>query len=191
MVARLTKLAFLPGAVLALLGLQVLWACNQGLVVEATDPRLSISQNIYYLGRTPLTGELQTRAADIVRSALYANGVQEGRETTRHVRGQLLEERFFKQGARVGVHRGWYPSGSYRFHSVYSDGKLVGESWVWHENGQPYQYDRYGPDGTQLASKKWRSSGQIYYNLVFVEGKPVGLGGNSLCDPAQKSEGTE
>ena len=169
-----------------LVGLQVLLSCNPPVRVDAADTHITISGGVYSYRGVPFTGEMELRAADIVRVSPYVAGMQQGRETTLHSNGRLLEERFYAEGEKTGIHRGWYPDGQYRFHQIFKTGKPIGDAWVWHANGQPYQYDRYDENGEQIAAKKWRKSGQIYYNLVFVGGRPVGLGGNTLCDPAKK-----
>ncbi len=175
--------------VFVLCSLQVLLACNSAPELRSTDPSLAISEGVYLFHGVPFTGTLRMEAAGVVRLTAMVNGREHGRETTVNTEGRLLEERHYSEGQKTGTHKGWYPDGRFKFHAPFEAGMPVGDHWVWHNNGRVYQWDRYGSDGTLVAAKKWRESGQIYYNLIYVDGKPVGLGGNMLCDPANQNDG--
>lgn len=171
------------------LGLQAFLACSRVQSIAATNPGISVTRSVYYFRGLPFTGEIVTTipSGHITRKTPYLNGREHGRETTVHDNGQLLEERFYDTGLKVGLHSGWYTDGTFRFHGRFVKGNHVGDFWGWHRNGVPHVFERYTESGQQVAAKKWRPSGQIYYNYVRVNGNHVGLGGSYLCDPANKS----
>lgn len=170
---------------LLLLSALFLQGCRE-TVLESDDPLLAMQEGkLFYNGKS-FTGRIRSANPVLQEEYLtsYKDGVEDGEYTAKAKNGQLLEQRFFVQGEKHGVHMSWFPNGQPRLYSEFDRGKYINDRWAWYDNGQPYTYEKYDRNGKILASKVWSKTGQIYMNLAFSRtGASAGMPGGKLCEP--------
>ncbi len=159
------------------------------LEVTATDQNLSYEGVFLVYKKEKFTGLLVTEfeVNGVLRKTPYVNGILEGKEEEIFPNGQIASERFYKEGRRVGVHRGWFENGQIRFQYEYEDGLMHGSLWEWNPKGELYSYAKMNK-GEEVGRKVWREDGQIYANYVFRNGRTIGLPGAKLCRQVKGDE---
>lgn len=165
--------------------------CQRELTLTAGDPSLKFSGGRWLFQGKPFSGRLREPLPDAIRLTQYKDGIEHGEQTMRAQSGVLVEERFYKEGKKHGVHRGWFLNGQDRFYSEFSDDQYAGEHWTWHANGKVAEFKKYAPDGQILAHKHWRESGQIYRNQVFAAKATTtaGMPGVKICNTVKDTVG--
>ncbi len=150
--------------------------------IAATDPGIEYDGATLIYKKEKFSGYLVTEfeANGVLRKTPYLGGILEGKEVEIFPNGQIASERFYKEGKRVGVHKGWFENGQIRFQYEYEDGLMHGSLWEWNKKGELYSYAKMNK-GEEIGRKVWREDGQIYANYVFRNGRTVGLPGAKLC----------
>ena len=94
----------------------------------------------------------------------------------------LAEERQYKQGLKVGRHRGFWRDGSLKFEYNYNDkGMYHGSFKEWYRNGQQLREFNYIEGKENGAQKMWLMNGNIRANYVVKDGERYGLIGLKKC----------
>jgi len=176
----------------SILSLVCLLHCRSELTLTAGDAQLQFSGGRWLFHGKPFTGRIRQPLPDATRLTEYKDGVEHGQQTMHAQSGVLVEERFYQQGKKHGVHRGWFVNGQDRFYTEFSDDHYAGEHWTWHSNGKVAEFKKYTPDGQILVHKHWRESGQIYRNQVFAvqNTKESGMPGVKLCNTVKDTVGS-
>jgi len=179
-----------PVQKLLLLTALIFLGCRE-TIMEYSDPLFAIQDGKLFYNGKAFTGKMHSANPVLGEeyTASYKDGVEDGEYTAKGKNGQLLEQRYFVQGEKHGVHISWFPNGQPRLYSEFDKGKYVNDRWAWYDNGQPYTYEKYDSTGKILASKVWSKTGQIYMNLAFSKtGASLGMPGGKLCEPIRTPE---
>lgn len=167
-------------------------AANAGPTVESNDPGFAIVGGRLMLNGTPFTGvrRAQLPAVEERHLTAYREGVRHGLSVVESMNGAATySERRFYAGHLHGEQTDWHRDGeTLRSRSQYVLGKQQGDEWSWHANGRPAEYRRFDKNSNLLVYKRWRRTGQIYMNVVFHEGRTIGMPGSKVCDPIGKSD---
>jgi hypothetical protein len=111
----------------------------------------------------------------------YFNGVEEGLHAKFYPNGTKQEERFYINGGKDGLQRGWWPDGKLKFLFTCYDNEFEGKFEEWSDSGmliKQFDYKRGYEDGPQ---KLWWSNGVLRANYVVKNGRKYGLIGLELC----------
>lgn len=170
-----------------------LTACTKMYNVTFDDKHLEIKSGgqMTYRGN-PLNGEITQDfpGTEARRVTTYRDGYEDGPTRTWAENGTLIEERYYKKGIKVGIHRGWFDTGADKFYAEFDEqGRYKNESWTWHINGQVYEYKKYDAEGNVIVHKQLRPNGQIYQNILVSKDGQVGVPGSKNCDPVKKKAG--
>lgn len=163
--------------------------CDTTPEISNTDRRITLRDSVTYFNRKPYTGLIRQSipAVQEVRTTPYVDGLPHGTMIARQSSGQVLARGEYIAGDKHGLHRTWYKSGNDRSYGEFERGKYVKDHWVWHKNGNVMQFDRYNSNHEIVVSKKWRTNGLIYMNLVFHDGADLGLPGSKVCNPTSQT----
>ncbi len=164
-------------------------ACTKTYKVTFDDKNLSVRSGgqMFYHGE-PLNGEITQEFAgtNARRLTTYQDGYENGPVMTWAESGTLIEERSYKKGVKVGVHRGWHDNGKYKFYAEFENGRYKGESWSWYANGQVYEYKKYDDSGNVVVHKQLRENGQVYQNIIVGPTGQTGVPGSKNCDTVKQ-----
>ncbi len=181
----------LSSPLLPALLLSLLIGCQKQYHLAFDEKKLTIRDGRLHYQGAPVDGEVIREFAGINAKQVttYRNGVEHGAQRTYAENGTLLEERFYQDGKKTGVHRGYFPDGKNRFYAEFADDHYVNEFWSWHANGKVAEFKRYDAEGRALVYKQWRESGQIYRNEVYAENLEQGMPGVKLCNTVKETVG--
>lgn len=150
---------------------------------------LTMDNGILKFRNKPFTGVIKSfdPVNQTNNESEYVNGKKEGLELKRYKDAVLAEERYYKEGLKVNIHRGYWPDGSLKFEYHFNQkGFYQGSCREWYSNGQllkDFRYQNGQEDGPQ---KMWRSDGKIRANYVVRGGERFGLIGLKKCYTVNK-----
>ncbi len=112
----------------------------------------------------------------------YNLGRKEGIEIKYYQDTLKIEERFYTEGMKSGIHRGWWRNGNLRFEYHFNPkGAYNGSVNEWYKNGQQmkaFNFENGKESGTQ---RLWQDDGKIRANFVAKNGDRFGLIGLKKC----------
>ncbi|TGN09811.1 toxin-antitoxin system YwqK family antitoxin [Leptospira ilyithenensis] len=165
--------------------------CQGGRTIESTDPDIALFQGRIFYKAEPFDGTIKQEIPALaeVQFTHYKTGLEDGEYTARNQSGQILEQRYFKEGQKHGIHRSWFPNGSNKQYAEFNEGTYINDRWEWYDNDKPSLYEKFDSNGRLIVSKKWNRNGQIYMNIVFTDnGSSVGMPGSKICEPIKKQD---
>jgi len=110
--------------------------------------------------------------------------LKEGLEKIWYVNSQLSSSRTYKEGVKVGSHKGWWENGNFKFDYLYNNkGEYSGKIMEWYPNGKLYKEFTYEKGKEEGSQKMWKLNGNIKANYVVINGERFGLIGLKKCDP--------
>ncbi len=164
-------------------------ACGSdaGPIVESNDPGFAMNGKQLMFQGQPFTGIRRAELPAVEERHLpgYREGLQHGLATVASLDGtKVYSERRYYAGHPHGEHTGWHRDGkTLRVRQQFVYGKQHGDAWSWHSNGKPAEYRRFDDESNLLVYKRWRRTGQIFMNVVYHEGRTIGMPGSKVCDP--------
>ena len=154
------------------------------LYYNAVDPLFRKSQDTLYLNEHLFSGYLYAmyNPTDTALIIGYLNGLQEGRTRKWYTNKQLCEERWYVQGGKEGVHRGWWEDGKPKFVYHFLNDEFEGLVTEWFNNGKLFRQFHYTKGYETGSQKMWWENGAIRANyVVTADGQRFGLSGQKLC----------
>ncbi len=158
------------------------------LIVLADDPLVSLSNGVTYYDGDVFTGELVFYVRDtiLVYSCFYEKGRKEGEEKKWYANGQLENHRSYTNGKKIGIHKGWWPSGLPKYSLVFNAaGVYHGEVQEWYEDGTVFKLFHYENGKEEGSQQMFKPNGTIRANYVVKNGERYGLIGLKKCDAIQ------
>ncbi|MGB2127952.1 MAG: toxin-antitoxin system YwqK family antitoxin [Flavicella sp.] len=154
-------------------------------VVNIEDIELSLSNGVVLYKSKIFTGTLVAKDFDGVLSYTcnYVKGRKVGEEKKWYSNGQLESHRFYNDGVKVGIHKGWWPSGLPKFTLEFNtQGAYHGIVKEWFENGTLSKSFHYVNGKEEGGQQLYKPNGNIRANYVVRDGERYGLIGLKKCD---------
>ena len=150
---------------------------------KITDTAFSRHDGFLYHRQQKFSGHLYSLFpnGDTAYSGAFVNGKETGRQRSWYNRQQLMEERWYENGHKEGIHKGWWPGGNPKFCYHFANDEYEGEVTEWDETGQIYRRMHYQQGREEGLQQMWWSDGKLRANYVVKEGKSYGLIGRKLC----------
>ena len=153
--------------------------------VEISDDELQLTNGVLNYKGTPFTGSIISYydAAKLKQETLYKNGRKHGNERQWLVAsGNLIEDRYYLKGKKVGIHKGWWKNGNLKFEYHFNDnGAYHGFVKEWDETGQLFRDFNYINGKEEGSQRMWKLDGSIKANYEVVNGERFGLIGLKKC----------
>lgn len=152
--------------------------------VTSDDKNLLLSNGVLLYNNIPFTGKIAHYDAvnQTHNISEYVLGSKEGIEIKKYKNNQIAEERFYKKGLKIGVHRGFWRDGKLKFEYHYNtNGMYHGSFREWYSNGQMVKDFNYRKGKENGSQKMWRYDGKIRANYVVKDGERFGLIGLKKC----------
>ena len=112
----------------------------------------------------------------------YLKGKKHGEEKKEYDNKQLAEVRFYTNGTKTDIHKGWWENGLQKFEYHFnSEGKYNGKVKEWYNNGQIFKEFHFNNGIEDGSQKMWQSDGKIRANFVTKKGERFGLIGLKKC----------
>ncbi|BDA80368.1 hypothetical protein LPTSP3_g32980 [Leptospira kobayashii] len=165
--------------------------CRDNLSIDSKDPNITLFQGRIFYKAQPFDGVIRQDlpALDEIQTTHFKLGLEDGEFISKNNAGQLLEQRYFKEGQKQGIHRSWFPNGNNKQYSEFKDGNYINDRWEWYDNGKPSLYEKFDQNSKLIVTKKWNRNGQIYMNIVFTDnGSSAGMPGSKICEPIKKQD---
>ncbi|CAM1344141.1 toxin-antitoxin system YwqK family antitoxin [Tenacibaculum amylolyticum] len=157
-------------------------ASNQ--VLDYNDKDFQLQKGVLLYNDKPFTGTLLSFDAinDTYNRLEYFGGKKDGEELKKYKNGVIAEQRFYKQGNKVGKHSAWWKNGTIKFEYHFNQkGEYNGTVKEWYRNGQPLKIFNFKNGREEGSQKMWQSDGKIRANFVTKKGERFGLIGLKKC----------
>lgn len=150
---------------------------------NAADLAFSKNQDTVYYDQQHFSGYIYVLYPNNDTACIigYLNGLQEGSTRRWYPNKQLAEDRFYIQGGKEGIHKGWWQDGKPKFVYHFANDEFEGLVTEWFNTGRLFRLLHY-KKGYEIGSEKmWWDNGRIRANYVMVNGQRFGLSGQKLC----------
>jgi antitoxin component YwqK of YwqJK toxin-antitoxin module len=111
----------------------------------------------------------------------YLNGKEEGWCYQWHPGKVKMEERFYSQGKKEGLHKGWWQNGQLKFVYQFTNNEHHGAAKEYNINGMLYRSFNYKEGHEDGLQQMWWEDGRPRANYVVKNGEQYGLIGRKLC----------
>ena len=119
--------------------------------------------------------------ADTIYACGYSNGKQDGWAFQYYPGGKVAEERFFAEGRKEGVHKGWWEDGKPKFEYHFKNGEHHGELKEWYQSGRLARSFHYCNGHEEGLQQMWWEDGSVRANYIVKDGEQFGLTGRKRC----------
>ncbi|WP_394748907.1 toxin-antitoxin system YwqK family antitoxin [Spongiimicrobium salis] len=148
-------------------------------------PDLNLINGTLFLRNTSFDGHLvDYYDEDSLKSlTVFKNGRKNGVEKHWNANGTLAVERYYRNGIKVGRHRGRYLNGQLQFEYFFNDeGRYHGSNKEWYATGQLAR-DFNFVNGHEVGLQRlWKINGNIRANYEVRNGERFGLIGLKKCN---------
>ena len=153
------------------------------LFYDALDARFSKNQDAVLYNQRRFSGYVYGlfNKQDTAFEIGYLNGLQEGFTKRWYPNKQVMEERFYIQGGKEGIHKGWWEDGKPKFIYHFVNDEYEGLATDWFSTGKMYRQFNYKQGHEAGREKMWWEDGTIRANYVIINGEKFGLSGQKLC----------
>ncbi|MBL4605878.1 MAG: hypothetical protein JKY02_09535 [Flavobacteriaceae bacterium] len=154
------------------------------LSLKSDNESLKLDNGTLFYKDVPFYGTLEQYDAvnETENLCEYVAGKKQGKETKKYLNDTLAEERFYKKGLKVGVHKGFWKNGALKFEYHYNEkGVYHGTFKEWYQNGQALKEFNYINGKENGSQKMWLMNGNIRANYVVKDGERFGLIGLKKC----------
>ena len=151
--------------------------------ISKRDGKLQFGKDTVYLDGKFFSGYLYevNVGGDTQFVGSYFNGVEEGRHRKFYADGTIEEERYYINGGKDGVQRGWWPNGKLKFQFYCYNNEFEGKFEEWSDSGLLIKQFNYKNGYENGPQRLWWSNGTIRANYVVRGGRKYGLIGLELC----------
>lgn len=186
-------MAFMAHRELYLSSLMVflLLACNnkytrkqvQLVYVNIKTENFRIQNGITYADGQPFSGIAYELYDDVDTAFIYPyyNGKLQGETKEWYRNKQLKEDRFYDEGRKTGIHKGWYADGKLRFVYHMQADHFEGNVKEWFEDGKLYRDFNYMNGQEEGMQTMYYVNGKIKANYQSINGRKYGLTGVKNC----------
>ena len=157
-----------------------------GDVVDANDARVTHVGGVWMLDGRLADGLLTEYGewGELLMTAPLVHGVVDGIERRWFSNGRPESVRTFEDGRKVGVHVGWWPTGTHRFRTRYVDDSFDGVNKAWYETGVQSQRLEYVKGREEGRQQMWASDGTLIVNYEMRAGRRYGMINAKPCIPS-------
>ncbi len=164
----------------------VCFACDKELlIIDIDSSEVSYKQGLLFYKNVLFTGTAITYYSEKSVKSIYTNcdGKLNGKQLKYYLSGDLYSERFYSNGLKIGLHRGWWENRNLKFEFYFNDkGQHHGASNDYFEDGTPYKLFHYKFGKEEGGQKMFKPNGSLRANYVVVQGERFGLIGLKKCD---------
>lgn len=153
------------------------------LKVSMGDTALNQRGELVLYHDQPFNGVTYTLypTGDTARRVEYANGKQDGWLKWWYPNRRVDQMRFFADGKKQGLHKGWWDDGTPKFAYNFVNDEHEGEAKEWFKSGRLFRLFHYKAGHEEGSEKMWWDDGKVRANYVIINGEKFGLFGQKLC----------
>lgn len=118
--------------------------------------------------------------SSIVRRVQIVNGKKEGKMTDFYPGGELMAERWFKDGIQEGKALIYYPGGQLKEVQYYRQGMQYSGDTIWYENGQVQFTVTLEKDKKNGYLHKWSPEGKLIFECRYANDSLVEVKGERI-----------
>lgn len=144
---------------------------------------IEIINDVVFLNDKPFSGYLYDLYPnkDTLCVEGYSNGKLSGHFRKWYPNKQLMEDRWYVDGAKNGKQIGYWDNGNKRFDFIAQNDAYEGELKEWDNKGRLSHWGNFKNGQEEGAQKMWYDTGKIRANYVIRNGKRYGLLGTKNC----------
>lgn len=154
------------------------------IVKNKSDANFQLKNGVLFFDEKPYSGTVKDFYEDgnLKTSSEYYLGKRQGKYFGFYSNQNKWFERFYQNGIKTGIHKGWFKDGQQMFeYQLNNNGVYDGSIKDWHFNGQLAKHFHF-VDGKEDGSQKvWKLNGKIRANFFSVNGDRHGLIGLKNC----------
>ena len=94
----------------------------------------------------------------------------------------IKSKRKYVKGKKNGIHLGWWPDGTKKFHFTFRNDLSIGKHSQWHQNGKIFSQKQFKNGLEQGEQKAWDMNGDLMYKYIYNDGRKYGIQGSVLCN---------
>ncbi|SEB43303.1 hypothetical protein SAMN04489761_0683 [Tenacibaculum sp. MAR_2009_124] len=158
--------------------------CSKSTIHKFSKESFSLINGVLFFQNEKFSGKLSSYDPVNFTSNLieYCDGKKNGKEIKKYNTNELAEERFYKEGVKTGVHRGWWENGNQKFEYHFNaSGEYHGIVKNWYKTGKMFKFFNYRDGREEGSQKMWQSNGKIRANFVTKKGERYGVIGLKKC----------
>jgi antitoxin component YwqK of YwqJK toxin-antitoxin module len=152
---------------------------------------LHIYNGVLFQNGKPYTGKvysLNENNTDTSAIMYFVNGKEDGEWKRWYENGQLMENRFYHDGVKIGKLAQWWLDGKPKMLYFFEGGEYEGECREWYADGKQARIMHYERGHENGSQKWWWEDGRIRANYVVINGERYGLSGLKQCiNPLKKA----
>ncbi len=162
----------------------LIFSCqSKALKLDIKAKNLSLTNGIMLYKDKPYTGVLYSKNDTITLYRVsYLKGIKHGKEERFYFDGLPASQRFYTNGKKVGVHKGWWSNQQPKFITHFDNaGNLTSTQREWLSNGMLIKELHFANGNEKGWQKSWDINGKIKSNYVVINGERFGLIGYNKC----------
>lgn len=159
------------------------------VMYDAASVDVITKRGITTINEVPATGIIYSLDGlqDTLYAACYRNGKLHGWSREFYAENKLKSLRYYVDGWKNGIHKGWFENGKQHFIYSFRDDMFHGNQLEWLSSGMMYadlNYENGQEDGSQRV---WYPNGKIKTNYIIQNNRRYGLLGTKNCINATDS----
>ena len=159
------------------------------VMYNAAEVNVITKGGITTINGLPVTGVIYSldEGQDTLYTASYRNGKLHGWSREFYAENKLKSLRYYVDGWKNGIHKGWFENGKQQFVYSFRDDMFHGNQLEWLSSGMMYSDLNY-EDGQEAGSQRvWYPNGKIKTNYIIQNNRRYGLLGTKNCINATDS----
>ncbi|HYG03830.1 MAG TPA: hypothetical protein VD927_15385 [Chryseosolibacter sp.] len=162
---------------------------ESAVMYNASDFEIYTKGGITTIAGKPANGIVFTlyESGDTSAIASYRNGKLHGWSRDFYPGKKLKSMRYYTDGWKQRVHKGWFEDGRQHFVYVFKDDMFHGNQREWLSNGMMYSDLNYENGQESGAQRVWYPNGKIKTNYIIQNNRRYGLLGTKNCINATDS----
>lgn len=157
---------------------------NDRLILNFENSNLKTINGVLLYNNIPFSGVLK-RFDDVNQTnntSIYFDGKKDGVEEKRFLNDSIAEQRYYRKGVKVGIHKSWWQNRILKFEYHFNDkGFYNGTVKEWYQNGQIVKEFNFENGIEKGSQKMWLANGNIKANYIALNGDRFGLIGLKKC----------
>lgn len=152
--------------------------------VNAIDVKTSFVEGKFCIDGIPFTGtlyQLDENNMDTASVSHYIDGLEDGEWRKFYPNGKMKEQRFYKNGKKVGIMKAWWENGKLQMLFNFENDEYEGVCSEWNDQGVMVREQHYHLGHEEGSQRQWYDNGKVRSNYVMKNGRRYGLLGTKNC----------